>query len=98
MWKNQNIRKTMKARAGIYARRTERKIQKENNVIKCSEDTIIRTEIHGIIISKIREGKSKEDIIGELSKNSRYKNYSIYFENWITDKMKKQAKREERQK
>lgn len=72
---------------------TERK-----NELKCDEDTIIRTEIHGIIALGIKEGKDKTDIINELSENSRYEKYSMYFERWITDKMKKVQNREERQK
>ena len=78
---------------GIISEMTDRK-----NAIKCNEDTIIRTEIHGIIVSGVKEGKSQTDIINELSKNSRYEKYHMYFENWIEDKMKKLQNREEIQK
>ena len=46
----------------------------------------------------LKEGKDEKYIIKQLSENERYKKYAIYFENWITDKMKKMPNREERQK
>ena len=68
------------------------------NALKCNEDTISRTEIHGIIRSYLNEGKDKEYIIEVLLRNPKYEKFNMYFENWITDKMKKVTKREVKQK
>ena len=66
--------------------------------LKCNEDTSIRGEIHGIIKSKLQEGKDNEYIISQLTKNERYSKYSIYFENWVKDMKKKIISKEEREK
>ena len=77
----------------IMSEQTDKK-----NVLKCNEDTIIRTEIHGIIMLRLKEGKNQEEIINELSENKRYIKYSNYFENWIIDKQKKAKNKQEMQK
>ena len=81
--------------SGVNVVRTVRSCKKE---LKCNEDTIIRTEIRGIIISSIKERKDDKDIINELSQNERYSKYTMYFENWINDMKKKVINKEERQK
>lgn len=87
---------------GTYAERTLREVNRKNYEINhnlgCNEDTIKRTEIHGIIINGVQEGKTKEEIISMLSVD-RYEKYSIYFENWIQDAIiKNQKEKEEKQK
>jgi len=66
--------------------------------LKCNEDTSIRVEIHGIIKSKLQEGKDDEYIISQLTKNERYSKYAMYFENWVKDMKKKVVSKEEREK
>ena len=92
-YKKINNRNSGESATKIISEMTDRK-----NALKCNEDTIIRTEIHGIIRMLLKEGKDEKYIIKQLSENERYKKYAIYFENWITDKMKKMPNREERQK
>ena len=81
-----------RAASSIISEQTDKK-----NALKCNEDTIIRTEIQGIILSKIEQGKSKDDIKRELSQNSRYEKYNQYFESWIENKIKKQKSRNRQQ-
>jgi len=90
--KNRNIKEYI---SGINVVRTVRSCKKE---LKCNEDTIIRTEIHGIIVSALKQGKDDKHIISELSKNERYSKYTMYFENWLNDMKKKVINKEERQK
>lgn len=75
----------------IMSAETDRK-----NALKCNEDTIIRTEIHAIISLRLKEGKNQEDIMNELCRNQRFKKYNMYFENWITDKIKKVVNQKEK--
>ena len=86
-----------KKRTGINIEKAYTKVNEINNLLKCNEDTIKRTEIQGIIRSSIKEGKKKEEIIEELSKNDRYKGYNMYFESWIENSMKKSIRRQNRQ-
>ena len=52
-------------------------------------DTVIRKEIHKIIRESVSKGKSKSEIIKELSKNDKFKKHESYFENWTNDQIKK---------
>lgn len=83
--------------SGIFARRAYSKINEKNNSLKCSEDTIIRTEIHAYILSCINEGKTKTEIINGLSNKTRYQKYNKYFDTWIDDKMKKALNKSQNQ-
>ena len=58
--------------------------QKANN-----EDTIIRTELQGIIVARVNEGIDKEEIINELSSNQRYTKYERFFESWVDNVIRK---------
>ena len=80
---------------GLNAERTFRSTKKD---IKCNEDTIIRTEIHGIIVSNLQQGKDDKYIVDLLSRNERYSKYAMYFENWVKDMKKKVVSKEEREK
>lgn len=67
-------------------------ISEKNNALKCSEDTILRTELQGIIISLVRQKIDKKEIKETLLKNKRYSKYEIYFDTWIEDKIKNEEK------
>lgn len=84
MAKKVNIRYPGSSANQIIREATDRK-----NALRCDEDTISRTEIHGIIASCLKEGKDKKYIVDVLSRNPKYEKYNMYFESWITDKMKK---------
>lgn len=71
--------------------------RKYEKSLKCSEDTIIRTEIHGIIKGAVSKGQTKKEIIDTLANNERYTKYQMYFENWIEDRIKKESKISERE-
>lgn len=99
MSKTRNFdKKIVKPRYGINVGRTMAQINQKNNALKCNEDTIIRTEIQGLIFSLVNQKKEKNEIIEELSKNERYKKYAIYFEAWVEDKIKKATKTQNREK
>ena len=98
--KNKFHRNIMKTTRGVNANGALAKAIKEKNAFRCGEDSIKRTEIHGIIINGVQEGKTKEEIISILSVD-RYEKYSMYFENWIQDAIRKnqiQKEKEEKQK
>jgi len=97
MSKSRKINKNKNRKEYISGINVERAYRIRNR-LKCNEDTIIRTEIRGIIIASIKERKDDIDIINELSKNERYSKYAIYFENWIKDMKKKIISKEEREK
>ena len=50
---------------------------------KENEDTIIRTELQGLISARINEGINKERVVEELSANPRYSKYQMFFESWV---------------
>jgi len=81
-------RKNKKLNEGINFRRAISQVNQRNNALNRSEDTIKRIEIQGIITKGIKEGKSKETILKDLY-NGEYEKYSMYFENWIIDRMKR---------
>ena len=58
--------------------------QKANN-----EDTIIRTELQGIIVAKVNDGIDKEEIINLLASNQRYSKYEQFFESWVDNVIRK---------
>ena len=58
--------------------------QKANN-----EDTIIRTELQGIIVARVNEGIDREDIINELASNERYTKYEQFFGAWVDNVLRK---------
>lgn len=87
-------KKIVKSNPGRNVEKAMTQINERNNALKCNEDTIIRTEIHGIIISGVNEGKSKDEIMNKLFENSRYDKYSSYFEIWIDTRINKKANKE----
>lgn len=58
--------------------------QKANN-----EDTIIRTELQGIIVDRVNKGIDKEEIVNELASNERYTKYEQFFEAWVDNVIRK---------
>ena len=86
---NVKHKKDIKLTPGANAIKATISMNEKKSALRCNEDTIMRTEIHGIIISHLKEGKEKKEIIDELSHNPRYQKYNMYFENWVTDRMNK---------
>ena len=62
----------------------ERDAKKKKALKDVGQDTKIKLEIHGIISGEIRDGKSKEEIIKELS-IPRYEKYEDFLDSWIED-------------
>ena len=77
---------TSREQIGYFLRgKIDTEQRKEKSLQTVSENTKIRCEIHGIIIGGIKAGKTKQEIIQELSKE-RYKDYSEFFGSWIDDR------------
>ena len=74
------------------------KMFREKMALKNSnEDTIIRTNIHGIIAGGINDGKSKDEIIEILKKDEKNLKYEMFFESWINNENAKVEQIKERQ-
>lgn len=59
---------------------------------KVYDNSIISKEIfNGVIETGIKNGKSKLEILLELSSNPRYQQYKQYFRKWINDQYAKKA-------
>ena len=59
---------------------------------KVYDNSIISKEIiNGVIETGIKNGKSKLEILLELSSNPRYQQYKQYFRQWINDQYAKKA-------
>lgn len=56
---------------------------------KQNSDTVLRIELQRKINVYIGEGKEKQEIIDELSKEEKYSKYLAYIPNWVEDKFKK---------
>ncbi len=78
----------------------ETEVKKINKAKKqLNEDTKIRKEIQAYISQKVKEGKSKEEILKRLNFTfgaSKYLSYRKYFERWTDNVMKKAIQQEER--
>ena len=72
-----------------YTNRLKKNRQEYEAIKGKDTDTIARQEIHKIIQKSVLNGKSKKEIIEELSKREDFKKYDIYFENWTDDQLKK---------
>lgn len=71
---------------------TYRIINEENNakIRNSNEDYVLRTELHGIILARVKAGITKEEILKEISEIERFSKYKDYLENWVEDKIKKE--------
>ena len=68
-------------------KRFKDKLAVENNP-KMQNDTAIRIELHTKISAYVSEGKSKDDILKEISSVEKYSKYIKYVPVWIDDKIK----------
>ena len=66
--------------------------QKANN-----EDTIIRTELQGIIVARVNDGIDKEAVVEELSSNPRYAKYEQFFGAWVDNVIRKNQIQKQKQ-
>ena len=62
-----------------------------------NEDTIIRTNIHGIISGGLNQRKSKEEIIEELKKDDKNLKYEMFFASWIDNAASKSEQQKSKQ-
>lgn len=88
--KNTKKDKIVKFNTGKNIRKAGTQVNREKSIqrLKTDEDTIIRTEVHGIILKGLKEGKSNEEVL-KLLTNSRYDKYRQYFPIWISDRQKR---------
>lgn len=59
---------------------------------KVNADTIIRKNIHNLIIGLIKQNKGKISILKELQNEFPNTKYSVYFGDWIDYHMEKEIK------
>ena len=62
-----------------------------------NEDTIIRTNIHGIIAGGINQGKTREEILIKLKEDGKNLKYEMFFNSWIDNEISKSAQLRARQ-